>query len=113
MIKIKKLFYSNMLACILLAALIFPGTCYSQPNALRVPIGDYTRLEDYITQTVLTQQVFPLSLLREIFSETGIKIEYRNKQGVLESIDLSFPGINDGIVIRCYATIIITGGKNS
>jgi len=98
--KFKKLFYSNILVCSLLAALIFPGTCYSQPNALRVPIGDYTRLEDFITQTVLTQQVFPLSLLREIFSETGIKIEYRNKQGALESIDLSFPGINDGIVIK-------------
>lgn len=96
----KKHFYFNMLAYILLAALIFPGIGYSQPDALRVPIGDYTRLEDYITQTVLTEQVFPLSFLREIFSETGIKMEYRNKQGALESIDLSFPGINDGIVIR-------------
>ncbi|MBU4143254.1 hypothetical protein KJ590_04660, partial [Patescibacteria group bacterium] len=100
MTKLKKLFYFNILVYILLAALIFPGICYSQPDALRVPIGGYTRLEDYVIQAVLTQQVFPTSFLREIFSETGIKIEYTNKQGILESIDLSFPGINDGIMIR-------------
>jgi len=100
MMKIKNPFYSNIIAYILFAALILPGACYSQPDALRVPIGNYTRLGDYITQAVQTQQVFPLSLLREIFSETGIKIEYKNKQGRMESIDLSFPGINDGIAIR-------------
>lgn len=113
MMKFKKLFYSNILVYILFAlfaALIFPGTCYSQSNALRVPIGNYTRPGDYITQTVLTRQVFPLSFLREIFSETGIKIEYRNKQGALESIDLSFPGINDGIVIR-FAKRVDLGNK--
>jgi len=98
--RFKKLFYSNILVYILLAAFIFPGICYSHANLLRVPIGDYARMEECISTVILNQKAFPSSLLREVLSETGLKIRFSDKKGNEVSIDLSIPGINDGIEIR-------------
>jgi hypothetical protein len=89
-----------MLIYILVLALVFPGISYSYPNTLRVPMGNYTRLEDSMNRTILDKKAFPKILLRELFSETGLKISFYDKEGIERSIDLSLPGINDGIGIK-------------
>jgi len=92
----------SLICCISITLVLFLyGSLYANENRnLRVPVGDYTRVTQSLLDSVLDQISFPDESSRKILTNMGITIEAKNSKHETISIDLSWAGINDDIIVE-------------